>query len=354
MPRPNKIWFRKDTGWWMVTIAGKKIRLAQGRQNKQAAQQKFHELMLTRHQTPDTSDPRVADLVEAFLVFAEKRFSEDTYRNYRFYGQKFAEACGRYATSELKPFHITKWVDGQTTWNPTTERNARRLAHRVMTWAKAEGLLAQNPLAGMKCPRAKTRKRSLGVTELHTILQASHGPLRILLWSLRQTGARPSEARRLTWDQVRKDRWILHEHKTGEKTGKPRVVYLTPPMQRLMDYLRKRSNSDHVFVNTRGLPWTRNAIRLAMQRIKRKCGLSDDVCSYLIRHTFGTHAVMNGLNSSEVAELMGHTSTEMVDRVYVHLADQVHHLKDAVLRATRPPSKPGVDDRNSGGQTQHP
>ena len=26
--RPNKIWFRKDVGWWMVTFNGKRIRLA--------------------------------------------------------------------------------------------------------------------------------------------------------------------------------------------------------------------------------------------------------------------------------------------------------------------------------------
>jgi hypothetical protein len=44
MARPNKIWFRKDAGWWMVTIDGKKLRLAQGRENRKLAEQKFHEL----------------------------------------------------------------------------------------------------------------------------------------------------------------------------------------------------------------------------------------------------------------------------------------------------------------------
>lgn len=77
-----------------------------------------------------------------------------------------------------------------------------------------------------------------------------------------------------------------------------------------------------------------------MTRIKVKHQLPSDVCSYLIRHTFGTFAVMNGLNASEVAELMGHTSTEMIDRVYVHLADQESHLQSAIERATRPITQP--------------
>ena len=44
MGRLNRIWFRKDIGWWMVTLGGEKVRLATGRQNKTLAQQKFHEL----------------------------------------------------------------------------------------------------------------------------------------------------------------------------------------------------------------------------------------------------------------------------------------------------------------------
>ncbi|MCE9554604.1 MAG: hypothetical protein K8T91_14700 [Planctomycetes bacterium] len=44
MSRPSKVWFRRDTGWWMVTLDGKKIRLAEGRPNRKLAEQKFHEL----------------------------------------------------------------------------------------------------------------------------------------------------------------------------------------------------------------------------------------------------------------------------------------------------------------------
>jgi integrase len=37
-----------------------------------------------------------------------------------------------------------------------------------------------------------------------------------------------------------------------------------------------------------------------------------------------------------VAELMGHTSLEMVSTVYLHLADEHKHLHDAVEKATKP------------------
>ena len=90
MPRENKIWFWKDTGWWMVTLAGKKVRLAQGRENKKVAAQKFHELALVRAESPQSPTARVADLIESFLACNRPRLSVETMRNYDWYGQAFA------------------------------------------------------------------------------------------------------------------------------------------------------------------------------------------------------------------------------------------------------------------------
>lgn len=73
-----------------------------------------------------------------------------------------------------------------------------------------------------------------------------------------------------------------------------------------------------------------NAVRLQRARLRRKLGLPEDLCAYLARHGFGTRAILNGVNPAVVAELMGHTSLEMVSKVYRHLADQHEHLREAV------------------------
>ena len=79
MGRPNKIWFRKDIGWWMVTLGGVKTRLVEGKANKQAAQDKFHELALLQSRVPEAPSARVADVIEAFLAWS-KISSEATRR----------------------------------------------------------------------------------------------------------------------------------------------------------------------------------------------------------------------------------------------------------------------------------
>jgi len=107
MARPNKIWFRKDTGWWMITLVGRKIRLAHGRGNKKLAEQKFHELKVVQAKPADSSDARVADIINSFLAWSMIHRSEETNRNHVWYGQKFSEHSGYLRATELRPIHLT-------------------------------------------------------------------------------------------------------------------------------------------------------------------------------------------------------------------------------------------------------
>ena len=71
---------------------------------------------------------------------------------------------------------------------------------------------------------------------------------------------------------MHEDRWVLSKHKTDGKTGKPRVIHLTPRMRRLMGFLRCKSKSNYVFVYCHGKKWTSNAVRLPMQWLRKKLG----------------------------------------------------------------------------------
>jgi integrase len=356
MARPNKIWFRKDIGWWMVTIGGQKLRLVEGRASKRLAEQKFHELKAVQVRPVEGDDARVADVIDKFLAWSKVHRSAETNRNFVWYGQKFSEHIGYINARELRPHHVTSWVDSHQ-WGQTTQRNARRSVHRAFAWAVEEGLVLSNPLKGMKCPAALVRQRVMTDQEFRSILKASRRDFKVLVFALRMTGCRPKEARTLTWAHVQPDRWVLSQHKTAHKTGKARVIYLVKPMQRLMQVLRRDAAAHqvvpdgNVFLNARGKSWTVNAMRLRMERLKRKLKLADDLCPYLARHAFGTAAILNGVDPLTVAELLGHNSLEMIRRVYCHLAGEHQHLNEAAERATKPlaASKPPPAGPNSTG-----
>jgi hypothetical protein len=46
MARPAKPWFWKERNGWYITLNGKRIQLAQGKQNRKLPTDRFHELMI--------------------------------------------------------------------------------------------------------------------------------------------------------------------------------------------------------------------------------------------------------------------------------------------------------------------
>ena len=216
MARPNRIWFRKDIGWWMITLGGKKVRLAQGKENKKLAEQKFHELAILQARVPEAPSARVADVIESFLAWAKRHRSEETLRNYVWYGQQFSEHSGYLLVSELKPIHLTRWIDTKQ-WGQTTEHNARRSLHRAFSWACEEGIIPANPLKGIRCPKGRVRERIMTREEYTVLMKHGGKAFRRLLFTLRHTGCRPKEARLLKWSQVQGDHWVLREHKSCPK-----------------------------------------------------------------------------------------------------------------------------------------
>jgi integrase len=317
-----------------VNIGGQRIRLSRDREE---AERKFHEMMAVRHELPESPNARVADIVESFLSWASTHTRPNTYGQYRWYGQRLAEECGRHPARDFKPIHVTRWIE-KNQWHGAHEYNARRYSFRYFSWAVDEGILARNPLAAMKRPKPAPRQRAITDAEYLAMLRATDSNFRRLLFALRQTGARPQELRELQWTQVKSDHILLTQHKTSGKTRKPRVIHLAPMMQRFFAVWRRRSNSPYVFLNADGKPWTANAVRLRVMRLKKKLALPDDVCAYLLRHAYGTEAIVNGVDLATVAELMGHASTEVTSEVYIHLAEQKSHLQNAATRAISKPA----------------
>jgi hypothetical protein len=183
MARTAKPWFRKQTGWWIITLGGKQHKLAEGRENKKLAQKKCHELMLLVAEAPGAIDMRVASACDAFLVWSERHQAAETYRGYWFYVQSLCEACGYLRVADLHPHHVTTWMDSKS-WGPTTQFNAVRTAQRAFNWAVKEKLLFQNPIKGMERPRQQSRDSYITYEEYRALLRGAATAVRLFLFAL--------------------------------------------------------------------------------------------------------------------------------------------------------------------------
>lgn len=195
-------------------------------------------------------------------------------------------------------------------------------------------------MKGLKKPGIQRRETVL--TEQHRQLifdEAGDEAFRDLVTLVQETGVRPQEVRSVEARHVdlTNGLWVFppDEHKTGGKTGKPRVVFLTPTAIEVTRRLMAQHPAGPICRNKRGRPWSRNAIGLRFVRLRKRLSgkLPDDLCAYHFRHSYATDALRRGVDPITVAELMGHSDATMVSRVYQHLAKNVDYMRMAALRA---------------------
>lgn len=301
-------------------------------------------------------------LADQFLAWVQSCRSPATAAYYRHHLAGFAGLVGSQLASDIKRGVLIAW--GKS-WHRV------QAVQRCYNWAVEDAeLLPVNPFRRVRRPPMRERKRILDARGVVRLMRATTPAFRVFLLAARETFARPQEVRAITWESLQ---WpgqpldferaarrghivaVLHDYKARRlrhDPNTPRVLLISP---RLGRYLVRRRNVGHelegpIFVNERGRPWTGNAVRQAMARLRRQLHLSADhrgehVVAYTIRHSQATQAAAAGIRDRLLAELMGHTSVRTTAR-YQHL--DVRHLQDAlgILRRTRtrssaPTTSPG-------------
>jgi integrase len=221
-------------------------------------------------------------------------------------------------------------------YSPTTINDIIAAVQGTLNWAVASDLLDANPLTGYTKPRPRRRTRILARKEFQSLLREADVNFRRVLISLRLTGCRPGEVRKLMWEWVDLDRalWIMADHKTvtQQRESRPRVVPLPMPILKLCTFLARKPHepTDHVFVNMHGRPYTKDCFVRKIDRLRERAGIEmksgERIVLYSCRHTFGTE-IAGKVSDIELAELMGHTEVRTTHR-YVHLnADRLHDIR---------------------------
>ncbi len=284
----------------------------------------------------ESHNATTAALCEAFLDFSHRNNESSTYEAYRAFLQSFTDLHGAVPVRDLKPYHVSRWLDGQAGWGQSTRRGAITAVKRALNWAADEGLIPTNPLKSVKKPPVQHRDKILSPEEQKAIAEAPRDQaFRQFVFAMEQTGCRPGEVAAVCAGQVDLDAgtWTFQRHKTVKKTRKPRVVYLTAPMVELCRRLSAERPTGPLFLNSRGRAWSRNAIRCRFRRLRKKLNLDKGVVAYAYRHTFATAGLEGGVPIATMAELLGHASTQMISEHYSHLDQKTAHLREAARRA---------------------
>jgi integrase len=208
-------------------------------------------------------------------------------------------------------------------------RQRRSTANRVLTYLKASLNLAwrSNKVASDKAWRAvqpfkgadASRARYLQLDECRRLIGASEEDFAELVQGGLYTGARYSELARLGAPDFNPDVGTVAVRKS--KSGKPRHVVLTEEGRAFFaDLVKRASNRSLLFVRADGERWGKS---WQARPMKAACAAAEIIPAagfHILRHTWASHAVMNGVPLLVVARNLGHKDTRMVEKHYGHLA----------------------------------
>lgn len=274
------------------------------------------------------------NLVSKYLAWCEKHRAPRSVEWYKGHLENFLKFLGDNSSipaNDLKPYHVSEWIDSHTTWGSTYKAGAIVAIKRVYNWAIELGYSDINPIARLKKPQTQRREIYMTKDDFEEILsRLSDGdPFKDLFRFVWLTGCRPQEVRHIEPRHVD----LVHERivfPAEESKGKrsKRIIYLQGEAWEIIKRLMEEGRDGKLFRNNRGTPWTKYAICNRFHRLSKATGKR--MFCYAARHGFGTRKLVQGHDHLTVAALMGHRDGSMLATIYSHVDKDVTHLRNAL------------------------
>ncbi len=200
----------------------------------------------------------------------------------------------------------------------------------MISWAAGQGY-CNDPLPRfIKLPYKRPVPDTLSREEATVLIDAMRPFHRAMYYCLYHAGMRKAEVTSLRWKNIHFDHGIM---RVAGKGGKIRIIPMSPilkenlavhqqtlaGMKRFRNLrARKKLDSGLVFPShqTGGMI---GDIRKAIIQAKTALGVTRKITPHMLRHSFATHLIDDGLDLRSVGDLLGHESVSTT-QIYTHPA----------------------------------
>ena len=244
----------------------------------------------------------------------------------RYLELRLLPAFGSLRLDQITTAKVHRWFDGYSRTVPGDANFCLQILRRILNYAIACHHIASNPARSVRLNPRKKITRFLSKVELgrlHCALDRHDRPettrpsqrqqidiIRLLLL----TGCRKNEIVRLRKQEVAENCLRLLDSKTG-----PRTVFLNAKARAIIGR-RMSSDGEFLFPSPQNPGRPLCGVLPLWYAIRKEAGI-EDVRIHDLRHTFASHAVMQGTPLPVVAKLLGHSQTTMTLR-YAHTGDR--------------------------------
>jgi integrase len=323
------------------------------------AQGKARERMVERaHAVVGKTGPvTVADLVDDYIRHLQSEgrpastIADVSYRDMAF----IRPELGAIKASDLTAEMLRKWRDTlveaparvrtkagevQKHRETTDQRSRRASANRTWTTLRAALNCAfhADKIASDKAWKKvkpfgsvdQARVRYLSISESKRLINAADPEFRPLLQAALTTGGRYGQLAALVAGDFNADAGtVTMRTRKGNGSVKTYHVHLTAEGVKLFKAAcANRRGDDLIFTKADGSAWRKSNQEGPIAAASARAHIDPPANFHMTRHTWASHAVMNGTPLMVVAQNLGHRDTRMVEKHYGHLAPS--YVADAV------------------------
>jgi integrase len=245
-------------------------------------------------------------------------------------------------------------ADGDDAYRSEEQRKRRATVNRIWTTFRAalnkgfENDKIHSDVAWRKIkPFKGVQKARIRYLELGTatrLVNASAPDFRQMVQAGLLTGGRYGQLARLTVEDFDRDAGTVRmTTRKGDGSLKAYHVHLTDEGRQFFERACAGRDRKHlIFTKADGSPWRKSDQARPMLDASARAKIEPSANFHCLRHTYASHAIMNGAPLIVVATNLGHADVRMVTTVYGHLSKSylASAIRDAAPRfGFKPDSK---------------
>jgi integrase len=236
------------------------------------------------------SPHNMAGVLLAFVKNGMGALRPPTQRDYRrIVITRLIPFCGHMARNSVKPSHVAQYLDRrQEEGSPVAGNRERACLSSACNYGMRKGWLESNPCRGVRRNRERPSRAYVETDALIEMHGRAHAALQLLVNGAYLSGIRFTDLAALKRSMLvtlKVDgQWRTYIRWDESKTDKPNLMEVGPLLaevfRRAIEYgdaistkitkklPEARPLPEHIFVNTRGQPWTQYALSSAMRYAK--------------------------------------------------------------------------------------
>ena len=265
----------------------------------------------------------------AYEVVPDKAIKTQESNNYSL--RKLRPVFGHMRIESVKPIHVYKYrdlrgKDGKTIAN----RDLEVLSH-AFTKAIEWGLCENHPIKGKVNKFSRPpRRRYIEDWEIKEALSVASPFLKSYIHLKLMTGLRRGDLLLIKHSDIKDDGIYVQPRKTKSSTGKKIIIEMTPELYEVLAEIKNNSNkilSVWLFHTNKGQPYIKdngsaNAFDSMWQRFMKKVLEKTKVVERFTEHDIRAK-VASDTNIEHAQKLLGHSSSEVTNRVYRRKAERI-------------------------------